>query len=269
MTHATQQTTIEDYSARLEFHLGEATKALQKAAQKIASEWNAQGMTGSSRYPLFLYESVEQAYRSGIDVALGECSRASRITTLSIAQLRPVTEEKLNGFLSAAKKALDRPSMSPSQKQTIAPLLPKLDAYLKFALRQFDVGLLTRPEPSVPPSMSNSISIGVMSGGLLQQGTVGSTQTVSNAFNAQELGAATEALLTALRNEPTPPAQLTVIEADIATIRAQLAKPTPSSTILREAGQSIRHITEGIVAGALTPSTIAAAQTLFAMMCLR
>jgi hypothetical protein len=44
--------------------------------------------------------------------------------------------------------------------------------------------------------------------------------------------------------------------ADIATIKAQLTKPSPSMTILREAGKSIRNMVEGVVASLLTPEFI-------------
>jgi hypothetical protein len=51
----------------------------------------------------------------------------------------------------------------------------------------------------------------------------------------------------------------TEIMADIDTIRAQLAKPSPNITIVQEAGKSVRNVLEGIAAGLLTPSISAAA----------
>jgi hypothetical protein len=47
------------------------------------------------------------------------------------------------------------------------------------------------------------------------------------------------------------------------TIRAQLTKATPSASIVREAGQSLRSISEGIIAGMLTSPVAAAAERLF------
>ena len=52
------------------------------------------------------------------------------------------------------------------------------------------------------------------------------------------------------------------LRADIATITSQVAKSEPSRGVLAEAGKSVRSIVEGITAGALTPSAVAAAMAL-------
>ena len=54
--------------------------------------------------------------------------------------------------------------------------LDRLDEKIEFALRQFDVGTLDPREPEVPLSMSNSINIGTMAGGTVQQGSLYATQ---------------------------------------------------------------------------------------------
>jgi hypothetical protein len=56
------------------------------------------------------------------------------------------------------------------------------------------------------------------------------------------------------------------IKADIATMRAQLAKPNPSSSILKEAGASLRKVLEGAAGGMLAPGVTAAAKALWSAL---
>ena len=55
-------------------------------------------------------------------------------------------------------------------------------------------------------------------------------------------------------------------DAEIKTIEAQLAKSAPSSSILMEAGKSLRSIVEGVAAGSLSAPAAMAAQHLWSML---
>ena len=57
--------------------------------------------------------------------------------------------------------------------------LSALDEKVRFAIRQFDVGFLDPPEPEAPLTMVNSMNVGMMTGGAVQQGTIKSTQNIS------------------------------------------------------------------------------------------
>jgi hypothetical protein len=139
--------TSDDFTAWLRFHLTEATKECLVAINTMRSEWSAKGSLGSGRYPIYLFETVELGFRKGIDLALGECQRAKRISTIDPATLRRLTEEELKSFLTRMKEPLTNGSLTPDNKLTLASHLPKLDEHLAFALRQFDIGLLAPPEP--------------------------------------------------------------------------------------------------------------------------
>lgn len=122
---------------------------------------------------------------------------------------------------------------------------------VNFALEMFDAGLLRPGESKVPLSMTNSVYIGSMMGGAVQQGTTHSTQNVSMNI---DLGAAR----TAIDQLEVAMAKLSddvvsQIRPDIDTIKAQLAKGSPSQFILHEAGQGLKSIACGVVAGLLTP----------------
>jgi hypothetical protein len=59
-----------------------------------------------------------------------------------------------------------------------------------------------------------------------------------------------------LSKRPLDESTTATIAADVATIKAQLTKPSPSMTILCEAGKSILSIVEGIAVSLLTPEFI-------------
>jgi hypothetical protein len=54
--------------------------------------------------------------------------------------------------------------------------------------------------------------------------------------------------------------------ADVQTIRAQLNKPSPSRSILREASKSLRSVLEGVAGGMLTPAIATAASSLWSAL---
>jgi hypothetical protein len=114
--------------------------------------------------------------------------------------------------------------------------------------------------------MTYSISIGTMQGGQVQQGTKNSSQVAVDSFNSTDLTKAIDDLAAEFLRAPEKPTRIAEIEADIATIRAQLAKPEPSKSILQEAGSSLRKLVEGVAAETLTPGVMSAAQTLFRML---
>ena len=53
--------------------------------------------------------------------------------------------------------------------------------------------------------------------------------------------------------------KLNELAAEVTTIKAQLTKASPSLLIMREAAKSVRSITEGVVADAMTSPILAAA----------
>jgi hypothetical protein len=111
-------------------------------------------------------------------------------------------------------------------------------------------------------SASNTINIGGdVRGSAIQQGTVGSTQTVTttSGIDVQAAVAALAELRAALL---TTGIEAPELEADLATIDVQLASPGPKTGILRESIASVRRIAEGIVAGGAAPEVLHYAEQL-------
>ncbi|MFX6652786.1 hypothetical protein ABTG83_19840, partial [Acinetobacter baumannii] len=58
------------------------------------------------------------------------------------------------------------------------------------------------------------------------------------------------------------PSAQTELDAEAATIRAQLQKPRPNGIILRECGATLRSLVESVAANALTPPALVTAANL-------
>jgi hypothetical protein len=142
----------------------------------------------------------------------------------------------------------------------------EFDKKVQFALRHFDVGHLSPPEPEVPASMKNEIKIDQMIGSVIQQGTTGSNQTASVTINFVAVRNALDNLEMILSKHPAPPETAAEIEPEIQTIQAQLAKRMPSVTILREATRSLRSISEGVAGGLLAPHVLTAIAALLSAL---
>ncbi len=131
-------------------------------------------------------------------------------------------------------------------------------------LRQFDVGFLEKAErEAVSVSNNNTMNIGTNLGAL-QQGSHGSTQNASFTLNISEIREALQKVQEELAN--VPQAVRAKLEPELETVMAQLKKETPSHSILRETGTTIRAIIEGIAGNILTPSFVAAVSALRAAL---
>jgi hypothetical protein len=136
--------------------------------------------------------------------------------------------------------------------------LREFDEVLEFKIRQFDVGFFDSQEPEVP-HMANTINIGTMTGSAIQQGSPHAKQAVQMTLNVEAVRDALAAFEAAIQGINLSENVRTEIIADINTIRAQLAKPSPNVNILKEAGKSVRNVLEGIAAGLMTPAVTTAA----------
>jgi hypothetical protein len=123
---------------------------------------------------------------------------------------------------------------------------------------EIEAGIETPDQPTdhFPPVVRAETYIhigGSMIGSAIQQGTTASTQIVGGPIDTQgaiELMTGIRAALAELALGADSQAEA---EAELATIDVQLASPKPKVSILRESVTSLRHITEGAVAGGLAP----------------
>jgi hypothetical protein len=243
--------TINDFLELIDWHIARATDCMLRAVNQVAGEFT--GAFHGSRRVLCSIEAALTEFEAGVDATLGELKRViTKTARLDPHELRQAAAQRLENFAVAAKDAarVDR------YRTEFQGQLAAFDQYLRFALRQFDVGFLDPSEPEVPP-VANSINIGTMTGSVIQQGSPGATQTVN--LNIEGALAALHTFESELSKVQIDGRTMNDLAADIATIKAQLSKPSPSVGILQEAGKSLRNVVESIAAGVLTSEVVAAA----------
>jgi hypothetical protein len=97
--------------------------------------------------------------------------------------------------------------------------------------------------------------------GPIQQGTSHSAQHSTLIIDKSVLGDAIRHTEDKLADPANDEATVASLQADIATLSAQLGKRSPSHAVLNEVGKSMRAIVEGIAGGLLTQAAISAVMT--------
>jgi hypothetical protein len=263
-----KEPTIQDYSNWLAYHLDKAIDRARRAISQVESRTLAGGSYMSGRTVGLVFDAADEEMERGIDAALGELKRGVNRDLLDHDLLREATEKALRAFAEMMRTLVraNRWEGLGKVKDVVDRRLAGFDARVDFALHQFDVGHLDPVEPEIPLTMGNSINIGVMAGGAVQQGTNQSNQTLSVTINFSDARDALVAFEKALVEEPPSRELLAEIKPELDTIKAQLAKPSPSVAILTEAGRTLRTIIEGAAGGILAPHLISAASTLWAKL---
>jgi hypothetical protein len=258
--------TIEDFLTWIDWHIDQADRGATRAVNDIRRKASAAGALRSGGTVTHCFEAVRTEFNSGVEKVLGELKRAVRTTELDRDQLRQHAVERLIGFAETAKATARTPEASAAGlEKIVVEQCSAFDKHLTFAVRQFDVGFFDPAEPEVAVA-DNSINIGNMTGSNIAQASPGAKQSVEFNLNIEATEKALTAFEAALASASLPSKTLVELTADVSTIRAQLAKPSPSRLILQEAGRTLRNVVEGIGGGMLTPTAMTAAAALWAAL---
>jgi hypothetical protein len=257
MDRSMAKPTLDTYAEWTSDHLNRSIGDIGRSTTEIAARHNAKGAYRSGATIIVTYREAHEHFEKGLKAALGELKRAGRITDIDAGELRAKTEDLLRDYAEKAKTAT-RPDVL---RQFAGPRLvderiAMFDQKLDFALKHFDAGFLDPAEPEPPPSMS--MTVGTMIGGAVQQGTVSSAQHVSTSIDLQAARAAALHFGQTLAASEISQSLRSELRADLDTIKAQLGKEQPSSGVLKEAGKSLRTMTENLMANVLSGPTAAA-----------
>jgi hypothetical protein len=253
--------TIEDFADWVQSHLDKAIKSAHDACEAVQRQHNAQGRLRSGNTIIRCFDAAYGEFDKGVNAALGALGVAEERGVLDGQQLRETTERLLAQFISDMKHACKAPLFRQWGLLNAKVLDEREDEFgtkARFALRHFDVGHLNPVGPEVPASISNEIKVENMIGSVVQQGTTDSTQNASITINIAAVQNALGNLEKTLSEYPAPPEIAAEIEPELQTIKAQLAKPKPTFAILREAGSTLRSISEGVAGGLLAPHVLSA-----------
>ncbi len=240
--------------ALIDWHIGKAPNRAGWAVAQVRAQGTVHGR--SSRIVLLLCDAIRGEFEKGVEAVLGELSRVIRTTDLDRNELRQRTIERLNQYAAAMKAIMPRSEAS-ILPGYITEQFAALDDHLQFSVRQYDVGFFMPSEPEVP-QVSNAITINEMNNSVVQQGSPGATQSQNITIRIDEAKAAIAAIEAGVGELSLVAEKFSDLQSDIATIKAQLVKGTPSHSILGEAARSVRNIIEGAVGGMLTPALTSA-----------
>lgn len=257
--------TINDFQDNVRWHLAKAVERAGRSMASVTAQLASKGALNSGRAIILIFDAVRAEFDAGIETALGELKRTIKRTKLDRADLRQVTISCLENFAIEIKALTRADHYRSLAGQAVDERLTAMDHDLAFAIRQFDTGFVDPEEPE-RPNVNNSINIGTMTGSAIQHGSPGATQSVQFNLEIDEAKSALAAFEAAIKTVQLPKPQLDEVTAELSTIAAQLSKASPSPVILQEAGRSIRNIVEGVAAGLMTPSALAAAPALWSAL---
>ena len=193
------------------------------------------------------------------------CKAALASVVPTIGDPREITD--VRGVIAPQMKGLlDDNGIGPIPGNIINQDKGSFDQHLLFAIRQFDVGFFQPAEPEMPGVHNAIINVGSMIGSTIQQGSPAATQTTQITLKVDLARTALAELESALSNTNLSHTVRDEMLADVRTIGAQLSKPTPSTSIVHEAGRSLRNVVEGVAAGALTQPFITAPTALWSAL---
>ena len=264
--------TQNDFLDCIRWHLNQAAERAKSAVQRVESEHTAKGRYQSGSTIIRVIEEARKEFDAGISAALSELSRTIRISKLDRSMLRQLAVQSLQQFSIVMKEVVQPDKLksfgsgSGTLHKTVDERLAAFDQHLQFMVRQYDVGFFSPAEPEAPPMTNNSINIATMTGSTIQQGSPGATQAVEFRLSIETVSSALNTLESELKTISMDDRVKAELTADIATIKAQLSRPLPSTTIMQEAGRSVRKVVEGIAVGVLTPKFIAAVTALGAAL---
>jgi len=258
--------TINDFIGWQRFHLDKAAEEVRRAVRARQASLAARGLGQSGAMIEGVLDDIHTGFDRGVETALGELKRAVRTTKLDPADLRQMTAQLLGQYTIDVKAAIPKHVAEPpfpNLEPYVAKRIASLDELLTFKLHQFDVGFLVPEEPEVPAvTNNNSINVGSMVGAI-QQGSPNAQQTVQASVDVQSVSRALDALEAALGPLLVNTKLKGEVDGDVQTIRAQIAKPTPSSPVLQEVGKSLRKLVESAADTMIKPGVAAAAAALW------
>lgn len=257
-----EKPTINDFLSQLRMHHDEAVDGMGRAKSKIQAHASAKGALQSGRTIILILEAMDATVERTVSKMLGELRRAADKTDLDNHELRTLTVSRIDEMTSAVISAAQwgtggRWIRSGSVEKTVEEREQSLRQNVLFWIRQFDVGFDSAAEPEPVGHVTNVVNARDITGAI-QQGQTGLTQKAHVQINVAAAVEAVRQLENELASLEIPHAARIDIDSDLATIKAQLRKPTPGIGILQEAVRSVRNVTEGVLGGLLTPHAVTA-----------
>lgn len=247
--------TIDDFVARIEDHIQRSLESARRAVREIENRNNARGSYRGGITVAQIFREVLAEFERGIDGALQRFRHSSRVGKLDSLEMREIFGDHLSVYRDQMKdatkhKTLRGFSSGPGLGRVIDEELSKFDEILDFKLRQFDVGFANAEETPVANMVivhGNAHNFIAGDGNVAQQGTRDSQLTV----NAEDIAAKLALIEKELAKVHLTNSELAEMRGSLDTIKAQLSRPAPSISIVKDAALSLQRTIENAAGGLL------------------
>lgn len=239
----------------LELHLAQQMHDLEviiaSGREKVLAEASMKGLTGSGATIRKGVSALEEGL-SGHVKRMIELTQSWPGPNLSVEETRKLivdhSRAALDKFVTSEMAyRIGSREIGVGAQNALEALVNQVRDKLSAQVREFELGAnLAQDRHSA--SVVNIIHAQHIIGGVQQSGR-DAFQTNSVNLSAELIEAALGHLIAHV--ETVSPELMSEIKHDVATIRSQLAKPEPSSTIVQESGRTIRTVLEGAFGGAL------------------
>jgi hypothetical protein len=253
---------LTDLQERLQFLLNERLHALALARMGLQADLSDRGMLSSSA----AIRGMEKLGKEHVDLAVPEFAAAvNHAAAAGVDQgvLKAALDDTLERFLAGMQALLTAPESAkafPGNSWARPEELTALCVRARSLVRQYQAGFIS---PANQGGHTMFINMTGATGVAIQQGTSGSTQEVHVAVDSRAASEALSVLSQEISSLAQGRAELADALTDIDTLRAQLNRTAPRTSVLRELGSSLRTVVEGTLAGALSPAAVVAAGQLW------
>jgi hypothetical protein len=250
--------TLADFAAQIDHCIERAIYDATMAVHHVRQEAIMHGASGGSRSILRECEVLKDHFDVGVSEVLSLTQKAIKQLKLDPSEIREVAHQKLRNYLNQIKK-ISAPNIATNafgdmRGSITAKAFPKLDAALEYQLRQFDIGAWGAEEANVKNFVivhgdGNNIIAGDQN---TAQQAARASQIIVHAGDIKEKLGLIER---ELANVNLRDAELLEMRGSLETIKAQLFRPTPSTSSVKEAVLSIQRVVEN-AAGNLLASPL-------------
>lgn len=162
----------------------------------------------------------------------------------------PLYEGAITKLIQLKLRSLDdlRKKTEWAGPSALAAMLSEAETRYEFARKKLEdhQAGFGRSQPAV-----SSVNIQAAPGSIVQANSPGASAHVN--INIEAVGPALADLEGVLAAASIGQQHRAEIDAEIATIRAQLSKPSPSSIVLKESGRTLRAVLDNLAASAVQP----------------
>lgn len=239
--------TNEDFADYIEEGLEEAVVVGKKAVAEVQSRASMMGNTGGNMV-LAIFQAVEREFDNGLRVAFERYKKEAQRGLLEAGDMWKILCERLQAFLKNMQQATGHEKLrSNPNYASIVPLMDEwLESFnrkLKRKLRHLEVGFQLNESDAMGDVLivhgdSNNIVRG--DNNISQQGVRESQITV----NSEDIADRLALIEKELAKSELADVEMAEIRGSLDTIRAQLSRPAPSSSIVKDAVQSLQRVIE-------------------------